>query len=89
MDAPSNYQGCYRDEQRWYQKFQMLIWLYLHFHVIRNIFFFLDKAYCWEASELCLMSVDYAICNDFGISFIEIYASLMATIKNNKLACME
>lgn len=35
------------------------------------------------------MSVDYAICNDFGISFIEIYASLMATIKNNKLACME
>lgn len=62
---------------------------YLHFHVIRNIFFFLDKAYCWEASEFCLMSVDYVICNDFGISFIEIYASLMATIKNNKLACME
>lgn len=27
------------------------------------------------------MSVDYVICNDFGISFIEIYASLMATTR--------
>lgn len=33
------------------------------------------------------MSSMGAIDNDFGISFIEIYASLMAAIKNNKRAC--
>lgn len=62
---------------------------YFYFYVIRNIFFFFDKVYCLEVSEFCLMFVDYVICNDFGILFIEIYVLLMVIIKNNKFVCME